>query len=194
MDKKVAFTVFNINRFLILTCAVLTFGTIFGTSMLKIIPNIIVENLYGLISKEPTNLINLFIDKFSVPFFTLVGLYFSGTGIFGKFTALFIIFLNGTFYGIENAIIYNFAGTNYIINSFINFIILTLLIDFLLIIMSENSIFSSILLLNSVSKENGEKPHYNAKKITVKFISFTVIFIIICLIYVYFNCFIQSVL
>ena len=65
---------------------------------------------------------------------------------------------------------------------------------FFLLIMAENSVYSSIYLLKCVLDRTSEKPHYNAKKITVKFISFTVIFAIICLISAGFYKFIQSVL
>ena len=66
--------------------------------------------------------------------------------------------------------------------------------DFILLIMSENSIRSSLQLLNCVSDKYDEKTHYNAKNLTVKFIGFTVIFVIICLISSVFYKFIQSVL
>ena len=58
----------------------------------------------------------------------------------------------------------------------------------------ENSIYLSRQLSKCVSNKNDEKQHYNAKNLTVKFISFTAVFAVICLISAGFYKFIQSVL
>ena len=99
MDKKVIYENIYKNRFLIISCVVLIFGTIFGTSMLKIIPEEICENFYGFVSKQSSDLFNVFINRFSFPFIILLFLYFSGTSLLGMFSALAAIFINGFFYG-----------------------------------------------------------------------------------------------
>ena len=58
----------------------------------------------------------------------------------------------------------------------------------------ENSIYLSRQLSKCFSNKNDEKPHYNAKNLTVKFIGFTAVFAIICLISAVFYKFIHSVL
>ena len=194
MDKKTLYNALYKNRFLIINCLMLVFGTMFGTSMLKVMPEELSTNLFEFIEKPSTDFLNLFTDKFTFPFLTLFGIYLSGTGILGKFTAPFLIFITGFFFGFENAINYKFSGLDYIVDSLIIFFLSTIFIDFLLIIMSENSVFSSLALSETISQNTPEKPHYNAKKITVKFVAFTVIFVIICLIYSAFYKFIQPIL
>ncbi len=194
MDKKNIYEIIYKNRFLILTCSMLILGTIFGTSMLKVMPDEFSRNLFEIVSKTSTDFMNIFINKFIFSFFILSGLFFSGTGIFGSFTVPFLILINGLLFGMENALNYNFSGMDYIFNSLINFSTSALFINFLLIIMSENSIFSSKQISKAVFENSNEKTHYNAKKITVKFITFTVIFTIISLISACFYKFIQPIL
>ena len=74
------------------------------------------------------------------------------------------------------------------------FFTLTVFVDFMIIILSENAIYCSKQLIDCIAGKNTEKSHYNAKKITVKFITFTVIFAIISLISSCFYKFIQPIL
>ena len=194
MDKKLIFNVVYKNRFMVISCIMLILGTLFGNSVLKIIPEEISENLFEFISKSTSDFINIFINRFSFPFIILIGIYLSGTGILGCFTAPAILFINGFFFGFENALNFKFLGMNYVVSALVVFFTSAVFIDFILLIMSENSIQSSLRLLNCVSNKNVEKTHYNTRNLTVKFISFTVIFVIICLIYTVFYKFIQSVL
>ena len=194
MDKKVIYENIYKNRFLIISCVVLVFGTIFGTSMLKIIPEEICENFYGFVSKQSLDLFNVFINRFSLPFIILLFLYFSGTSLLGMFSALAAVFISGFFFGFENSINYKFSGMDYVINSLVIYFTSAVFMNFMIIVMAENSIFSSKQLHNIISNKNPEKSHYNAKKLSVKFITFTVFAALISLISAGFSLFIQSVL
>ncbi len=194
MDRKIIVDTFIKNRFLILSCLMLVFGTLFGTSMLKIIPEELSSNLFNLISRTSSDFINVFINRFSFPFIILIGIYLSGTGIFGKFTSLVLLFIYGFFLGFEDAINFKFSGMDYIVSALVIFFTSAVFINFILLIMAENSIYSSRQLLKCLYDKTSEKPHYNTKKLTVKFISFTAISAIICLVSALFYKFIQSVL
>ena len=194
MERKIIFETVYKNRFLILNCLMLFFGTIFGTSMLKIIPEELSGNLFGFVSKSSSDFINIFINRFSFPFIILTGIYFSGTGIFGSFTAPAMIFISGFFFGFENALNFKFLGMDYIVTALVIFFTSSVFLNFIILIMSENSVFSSLNLLKCVSDKTTEKPHYNAKNITVKFVTFTLVSAIICLVSAGFYKFIQSVL
>ena len=194
MDKKTIFSTVYKNRFLFLICSMLILGTFFGTVVLKIIPENIAENLFGFVSKSSLDFKGIFINSFSFPFIIIIGIYLSGTGIFGSFTAPAILFINGFFFGFENALNYKFSGMNYIINSVIIFFTLTVFIDFMMIVLSENSIYYSKQLAACLNDKNTEKPHYNAKKITVKFVTFTVILAVVSFISSCFYKFIQPIL
>ena len=194
MDRKFIFNTVYKNRFLIFSCMMLIFGTFFGTSMLKIIPQEFSENLFGFVSKSSLDFLNIFINRFSFPFIILIGIYFSGTGIFGSFTAPAVIFINGFFFGFENALNFKFSGMNYIVSALVFFFTSAVFLDFILLVMSENAIYSSRQLLKCTTNQNSEKSHYNAKNLTVKFISFTAIFLVVCLVSAGFYKFIQSVL
>lgn len=194
MDRKVIWNALYKNRFLILSCLMLILGTFFGTSMLKIIPEELSENLFGFVSKSSSEFINIFINRFSFPFIILFGIYLSGTCILGNFTAPAAIFINGFFFGFENALNFKFTGMDHTVSALVIFFTSAVFIDFILLIMSENSIYSSRQLSKCVSNKNDEKPHYNAKNLTVKFIGFTAVFAIICLISAGFYKFIHSVL
>ncbi len=182
MDKKSILTAVIKNRFVILICFMLISGTFFGMSMLKIIPEEINKNLFGFISNSSSEFINIFLNRFSFPFIILTGIYFSGNSIFGNFTVPAIIFINGFFFGFENALNFKFLGIDHIILALIIFFTSTVFIDFVLLVMSENSIYSSRQLLKCLSNKNAENSHYNAKNITVKYIGFTVIIAIVCII------------
>lgn len=194
MDKKAAINAVIKNRFLILICMMLIFGTFFGTSMLKYLPEETSRNIFNFISSDSESFFNAFIDRFSFPFIVLIGIYFSGSSIFGTFSAPFIIFIYGMLIGFENALKYSFFGADYIINGMILYFCGALYFGFIIITMAESSIFSSRKLIACLKVTNAEKPHYNAKKHTVKFFAFTVCFAVISLISVCFSRFIQSVL
>lgn len=172
----------------------LILGTVTGMSMLKFTAIDISENLFNFISRSSSDVFNIFINRFSFPFLILLGIYFSGTSILGIYTAPLLIFINGFFFGFENALNYSYIGIGYAVNALIIFFTSTLFLDFMLLIMSENSIFASQKLINSISSVNGEKCDYKAKKLYVKFIAFTAVFAIISLFSAYFYKFIQSIL
>ena len=134
MDKKVIYENIYKNRFLIISCVVLVFGTIFGTSMLKIIPEEICENFYGFVSKQSSDLFNVFINRFSFPFIILLFLYFSGTSLLGMFPALAAVFISGFFFGFENALNFKFLGMDYIVTALVIFFTSSIFLNFIILI------------------------------------------------------------
>lgn len=194
MDKKEILNYIFKNRVLILFCAVLVFGTIFGTSMLNFVPEEISENFYNFISKSNNNFSSVFINKFTFPFLMLFGIFLSGTSTLGNILSIFMILINGVIFGFENALNYKFSGTDYIVINMTNFFSGALFFNFIMIIMAENSFFSSKQLCKSINSSINEKPHYNAKKQYVKFITFTFVFAIFSAISSVFCRFIQSVI
>ena len=179
MEKKLIFSDIYKNRFLILSCLMLISGTIFGTSMLRFLPEEVLENLYGFLSEQTENFPNEFINRFFFPFAVLMGLYFSGSGIFGRFTAPVLVFIYGSVFGLENSLKFMFSGADYLMDSMILFFSGTFFFGFSLLIMSENSIFSSKGIVSCIKGKNDGKPLYNAKKQAIKFAAFTACFIII---------------
>ncbi|MBQ7875652.1 MAG: hypothetical protein IJ306_10965 [Oscillospiraceae bacterium] len=192
IERKLIFEVIYKNRFLILSCAVLIAGTIFGTSMLNYLPEEICKNLYAFISQDAKSFSAGFFNIFCFPFIMLLGIYLAGFSAFGYITSFIVIFINGVFFGFENGINYMFSGTDYIINGLISYFTATLYFGFMLVIMAGNSVFSSRRILSRIKNKDAEIPHYNAKNQTVKFIAFTVIFAVFSAISAYISMIIQS--
>lgn len=192
MDKIFDLNTVLKNRFLILSCAVLILGTVFGTSMLKFLPEEVLKNLFGFLSNRPSDFMNEFINKLSFPLLILISLYFSGSGIFGSFTAPFLVFIYGAFYGFENSLNYMFYGADYIVSCMISFFTGTFFYGFAILLMSENSIFSSKSIMNCIKGKSEEKPHYNAKKQAVKLVAFTACFAIISVFSAFISLFVRS--
>lgn len=172
-DRKIIFNTVYKNRFLILSCAVLVAGTIFGTSMLGFLPEDMGKNIYDFVSQKPESFSAGFADKFCFPFIILLGIYLAGFSALGYATSLAAVFINGAFFGFENGIKYMFSGTDYIMDGAISYFTATVYFVFMLIIMAEGSVFSAKHILNKIKSNNAENTHYHAKKQTVKFIAFT---------------------
>ena len=179
MDRKMFSESAAKNKFLIIICVILILGTFFGLSMLKFLPDEFKKNLFIFLSSEPEKIYNVIINKFTFPFITLFCLYFSGTSLIGNIISLITIFIYGSVYGFRNGIIYMFNQNDYILKEIISYFSGTLFFGFLLILMAENSFNSALQIRFDIKKENKEKPHYNARKYTVKFFGFTVVFAII---------------
>lgn len=192
IERKLVFDTAYKNRFLILSCAVLIAGTFFGTSMLKYLPENICINLYNFISQNPESFSSEFLNKICFPFFMLISIYLAGFSALGCITSLAAIFINGAFFGFENGLNYIFSGTDYIINGLISYFTATLYFSFMLIIMAESSIFLSRRISEKLKSDRTEIPHYNAKKQTVKFITFTFVFAIFSAISTYISMFIRQ--
>lgn len=154
-------------------CAVLVFGGIIGTSVLKILPENVIVNLFSFLNNENENFKSIFMNRFCFPAVILMVIYFSGFGLLGRFTALFAMFINGAFFAFENGLKYMFFGAEYFSKSMVSYFTATIFMFFLLLIMTENAICSSSLLNMIINNKNAEKPHFKAKKITVKFVAFT---------------------
>lgn len=194
MDKRSIYKMIHQNRFLIINCAVLIIGTVFGMSMLRIVPEEIRYNYYNLVMESSTDILNLFFNRFSFSFVILIFVYLSGTSVFGIFSAPFAVFLNGFFYGFSGALNYSYSGLDYIMDSMILFFTSAVFNNFIILIMAENAIAYSEELLDSVSGKNAEKPHYKAGKLTVKFIAFTAAAAFFSVVSALFTCFIRPVL
>ena len=194
MDRKIVINALKKNKYLILICTVIVLGTFFGVSMLKFLPNEFEKNLFIFLSSEPKDIYNIIINKFAFPFIALFCLYFSGTSLIGNLTAIITMFLYGTVYGFQNGIFYAFGQNDHIFKEMISYFSGTVFFVFLLIIMAENSFFSSIRIKNAIKKTDQEKPHYDAKKQTVKFITFTVVFATISVFSSFFEKFILSLI
>lgn len=194
MERKVLFRNISENRFLIISCVMLILGSVFGVSMLRIIPEEIAKNYYMLITESGFEIFNLFINRFSFSFIILLCIFLSGTSILGIFSAPAAVFINGLFIGLLNALNYRYSGMDHIINSLILFFTSAVFNNFIIILMSENAFIYSSRLIDAVANKTAEKPHYNAKKLTVKFICFTVFMGFVSLISAVFTGFIQPVL
>ena len=194
MDRRMFIDSLIKNKYLILICTVIVLGTFFGVSMLKFLPNEFEKNLFIFLSSEPKDIYNIIINKFAFPFIILFCLYFSGTSLIGNITAIIIMFLYGTVYGFQNGIFYTFGQDDHILKEVISYFSGSVFFVFLLIIMAENSFFSSIRIKNTIKKADVEKSHYNAKKQTVKFITFTVVFAAISVFSSFFKKFILTFL
>lgn len=176
MSREKIFETFRKNRYLIFSCAVLICGIIFGTAVLKYIPDELCKNIYGIISKESGEFLISFIDKFTLPFIILTALYLSGFSAAGQITAALAVFADGAIYGIKTAVNYSFAGTDFLILALLEYFTFTIYIGFLILIMSENALASAKKVFVSLKSDLPEKSHYNAKKITVKYVTFTAVF------------------
>lgn len=178
IERKFIFKAINKNSCIIFLCFLLIFGTFFGTVVQKYLPNNINSNLYLFISKESISFEKLFLDSFCFPFLLLILIYLSGFSITGEFTVPVLIFLNGAFYGFENALKYYNSGAENIIDSVISFITFIVISDYLLIVMSESSVFMSKTIKAKINNSQCHESHYNAKNNTVKFITFTFILVL----------------
>lgn len=194
MDKKEAIKIIYKNRVLIMFCAVLIFGSIFGICVLKIIPEEVCENLFLISSKNTENFFGEFLNKFCFSAIMLTMVYFSGLSIVGKYTSFFAVFLNGACFSFINGINYMFAGTEYFINAVVSYFTSAFYFGFMLIIMAENSFFSSVAITEIIKSNNAEKAHFKAKNITVKYIGFTAVLALFSAFSAYISIVIQSIL
>lgn len=191
MERKLIMNAVIKNRFLILSCLMLICGTFFGMGMIRYLPEEICKNIFNFISVFQKDYLNIFLNIFSFPFLILLALFFSGSCIFGNLTAPFLIFVFGAVEGFENSVVYMFLGENYIIYEMIYYLTGTVCFNYILIIMSENSLAAVKKLNYSIKETNSEKPYYNAKNQIVKFVAFTFVFVVIssfsAFIYVFVN-------
>ena len=78
-------------------------------------------------------------------------------------------------YGIKNALNFSYVGSDFIIKSVADYFTFSLYAAFLVVTMAESSLLSSQSVYNKLNKVSTEKPLYNAKNQTVKFITFTAV-------------------
>ncbi|MBR5310017.1 MAG: hypothetical protein IKU42_02695 [Oscillospiraceae bacterium] len=194
MDRKEIFDTILKNRILILCCAMLIFGALFGICVLKILPETVCKNLFLFLSQKNENFINLFLNGFCFPATVLTAIYLSGFGLFGRFTALSALFINGVFYAFENGINYMFFGIGFFTKSMVTYFTSTLFIGFMLIIMAENAFYSSRLLSIIVEYNNAEKPHFKAKNLNIKYFTFTIVFALFSAFSAYISVILQKIL
>ncbi len=176
MNAKKVFDTIKKNRYLIISCVILIFGIIFGTIVLKYLPDELCKNLFEITSRKSEIFYIGFIDKFTLPFIVMTALYFSGFSAAGQVTAGIALFADGAIYGVRNAVNYSFVGADFLVTALLEYFTFTIYIGFLVLIMSENAFASARKVSLSLRPETTEKPYYNAKKFTVKYITFTAIF------------------
>ncbi len=176
MSKKTVLATLKKNRYLIISCAVLIAGIVFGTAVLKYLPNELCRSIYEITSKESENFYIGFIDKFTLPFIIITALYLSGFSAAGQVTAGIAVFSDGAIYGLKNAVNFSFGGTDFFVSALLEYFTFTVFIGFLLLIMSENAFASARKICVSLKSDAVEKPCYNAKNLTVKYIAFTAVF------------------
>ncbi|MBR3610720.1 MAG: hypothetical protein IKL57_04555 [Oscillospiraceae bacterium] len=176
------------NRYIFILCSMLILGTFFGTSMLRLLPQNMCENLFSFLSEESSNFRRTFFDVFTLPFITLSASFISGFSLIGSYFIPVIIFAEGAIYGFKNALFYSFSGSEHILYAAISFVIINLLYGFMLIIISESTIYLSKSYCKrniNIENETAEKPHYNAKNHVVKFITFTAVLMLTSVLFAY---------
>ena len=181
MDKNAVMSTVYRNRFIIILCFVLILGTVSGSRIAIKIPEEMIKNIYMIISEEPVNFKEVFINRLCLPVIILISVYLSGNSVFGKISVQVCVFFAGLFFGFENAVNYGCSGTEYIFKSLILYFTATLYFMFFYLIMAESSLFSAIGINEIIKNTDREKSHYDAKKLTVKLVTFTIIFAIISL-------------
>lgn len=176
MSKNSVFENVRKNRYLIISAVLLICGIAFGKEILDYLPPELCKNIFEIASKKSNSFYIAYIDKFTLPFVIITALYLSGFSAAGQITAGVAMFADGAIYGIKNAVNYSFVGKDYIIPALFEYFTFTIFIGFLLLIMSESAFASAKKIYLNVKSEGAEKPHYNAKNITVKYIAFTAVF------------------
>lgn len=194
MDRKMIFNMVYKNRNLIMCCAVLIFGCVFGISVLKLLPESVSGNLFSILSRNTNDFGSIFFNNFSFPAIIFTAVFLSGFSLLGRLSSLFSVFTNGAVFSFVNGMNYMFLGAENFVNSVVLYVILTVYYEFMLIILAENAIFASDCIKKCINSKNEEKPHYNAKKITVKYIGFTVILAVFSAFSAYISIILRSVL
>ena len=197
INRKSIFENIYRNRYIAILCVILILGTIFGTGLLKVLPETVCKNIYVFLSQEPNDYYSQFLNTFSLSFILLTASYLSGFSLIGKYFVPSIVFFDGTFYGFKNSIIYKYTGTEYLFQALITLILIKFFYEFLLIIISESSVYLSKSYFDkSKSHENDtfKKTHYNTRNHNVKFIAFTAILALISAVSAYFTPIIRSLI
>lgn len=192
MDKNKILSEIIKNRILICCCAVIIFGTIIGMILCDIIPEQMSENIRSFLKADKNSFSGRFFDVFSFPFTVLLMLYFCGFSLLGKINSFIILFIFGTVFGFGKSLDFSFSGAGFIFENVISFFTSAMYFIFFIIIMAESSVASSVAISKTVNGKTSEKPHYNAGKQSVKFITFTGFFLIISAISSYISILIQS--
>ena len=187
------------NKYIVLLSTMLILGTFFGTSIFGFLPENICENICIFLSDgtENLNFYKNFLNAFSLNFIVLCTSYISGFSLIGSYFIPFILFAFGLIYGFENAVLYNFLGSEHIYEALFTYISIKLCYLIMLIALSENAIYLSksySLKSKSLETDATEKAHNNARYHNVKFVTFTFILAIISAVSAYFTPIIQSLL
>ena len=174
--KKIMQTVKQ-NKYLIISCMILTYGIIIGTFLIKFIPENLCEKIFALIANNHPSLKTKFFDLFIMSFSVLTLEFIFGMNLCGNLINNVILFFNGIVLGICKSINFYYLGTNFILDSAIEYFTYTVFVEFVIILMAESALKFSKQLLIEIN-QNGEKNSIKFKNYIVKYITFTCIIII----------------
>lgn len=161
------------NKFLIICCAVLILGTVFGTLVLKYLPEKLCGELLLLASPKADSFLTGFINRIALPLIILTSLYLSGFSAAGHATSAAAVFICGAIMGIKSAVNYLYSGTGFFLTALAEYFTFSLYVCFLLITMAESSFFSSQQIYIRAYRPSREISHTYAGNATVMYIAFT---------------------
>lgn len=163
------------NKYLFTACGLLLAGVVIGVLVLKFLPEKLESQLGEFVLKDGGSVLKAAMNRFALPAFTLLLLYIGGFNAVGHITVSFALLGFGVVYGIKNALNFSYVGSDFIIKSVADYFTFSLYAAFLVVTMAESSLLSSQSVYNKLNKVSTEKPLYNAKNQTVKFITFTAV-------------------
>lgn len=159
------------NRFLLVSGLLLITGVLMGSYAVRLFPAVLKERLFSIATFETENLLYSFADNFVFPFILFAALFLSGFSAAGHLTACAEMLLCGAFVGIKSAVL--LLDSNEIYIKF--FILYGIFICFMAVILSESAFFMSSAIIEKLKSNTAANTHYQAKILTVKYITFTVV-------------------
>ncbi len=173
------------NRYLAISCLLLLFGTILGIIAMKSFSEDLYQKVYIVVTKSEDSFFDIIINRFVFLEILLFMAFLSGFSILGHLTGGMTAIILGVVYGIKNAVSYSVLGSDYVIHAIIEFFVFYIFFVFFFLLMLESSFQQTQILFLSTFAENDDRPHYNAKSQSVKFICFTVISLLFLALYAY---------
>lgn len=169
------------NKYLLIACALLLTGTVIGSCVLNFLPEELKIQLGSFVLKDGKSILNIALDRFTLPFFALLILYIGSFNAVGHITATVALMSFGTVYGIKESLNFSFYGEEFIIKAAANYFTFSVYVLFLVATMAESCFLSAQSVYKELHGGSSEKAHYNAKNQTVKLITFTAITVLFSL-------------
>lgn len=179
LKKTKILTEISKNRYLLISCLMLSAGVLIGCYSVKIFPLMLKEKLFSIASFEAEDFLYSFADNFVFPFIALSALFLSGFSAAGHLTVSLEAILSGTYIGIKSSIL--LLNTNEIYLKF--FVLYLIFVCFMAVILAESAFFTSSAILSSLKSSNAANMSYQAKYLSVKYIAFTLFSAVISLIF-----------